>query len=164
MKRFALGLFCLFLGFALISVLSQSFHYGYGHVDRPLLGVIASLLLAWFGFALCWRMRTSTSKKILWSGLVLGIILRAMMFVSEPIQEDDFYRYIWDGQVILHGMNPYTKSPSEMSLHDLGIQEGDSVWIDAYTVKDRVNYPEVSTVYPPVAEWFLAAKIGRAHV
>lgn len=46
-------------------------------------------------------------------GLVLGfaLLFRVVLLWSDPIQEDDFYRYLWNGKVVASGLNPYRFAP-----------------------------------------------------
>ncbi|RMF61844.1 MAG: hypothetical protein D6748_00750, partial [Calditrichaeota bacterium] len=54
-----------------------------------------------------------TSQKLLLI-LLLGLVVRVLMFFSSPILEDDYYRYLWDGAVSANGFNPYQYSPAEI--------------------------------------------------
>ena len=58
---------------------------------------------------------------------------------------NDVYRYRWDGRVQAAGLNPYEEPPAAPSLAPLR----DPLWL-------RVNYPEIRTIYPPLAEWLFA--------
>ena len=46
--------------------------------------------------------------------IVIGAGLRISMLSSAPILEDDYYRYLWDGAVVVNGLNPYAYSPAEV--------------------------------------------------
>jgi hypothetical protein len=94
-------------------------------------------------------------KLLLWI-LVVGVAMRASMFVSSPILENDYCRYLWDGGVTAHGFNPYAFSPDEVlngksekgsvpvSLIELAHESGDLL--------SRVNHPDLRSIYPPVAQ------------
>ncbi len=90
--------------------------------------------------------------------LLVGLSLRAMMFFSTPILETDYYRYLWDGGVVAHGYNPYTHTPQAVLAGNAPqrlIELGDA----SSVVLKRVAYPQLTTVYPPVAQ----ASFGIAH-
>lgn len=97
-------------------------------------------------------------RRLLAAVIVTGLALRGMMFAVEPVLEDDYYRYLWDGAVSAHGLNPYALPPSEAAL-----QPDDSLVSDlardADVVLDRVNHPDLKTIYPPVAQ----AAFALAH-
>ena len=105
--------------------------------------------------------RLKSHQHVLWMLLIPGILLRVIIFPAAPIQEDDFYRYLWDGGVTAEGFNPYTTAPAELlpspflgsesdpvpnsPLQDLAEDAGPEI-------VGRINYPYVKTIYPPVAQ------------
>ena len=81
--------------------------------------------------------------------LVIGILFRLVLLFSTPSLSDDYYRFIWDGELISNGNNPYDFKPVD--------QEFDSLK-EAVTIKDRtydkMNSKEYYSVYPPVNQLF----------
>ena len=73
--------------------------------------------------------------------VVVALVLRALMFSSEPSLSDDYHRYLWDGRVQQAGINPYLHAPDDPAL-------------DAVPYPDRnlINHPDVRTIYPPLSE------------
>ena len=47
----------------------------------------------------------------------LGVFFRLLFITSIPNLSQDFYRFLWDGRLVLQGINPYLFSP-EMYLSD----------------------------------------------
>ena len=43
--------------------------------------------------------------------LVAGILFRLVFLFAEPNLSQDFYRFIWDGELIKNGLNPYLHAP-----------------------------------------------------
>jgi len=43
-----------------------------------------------------------------------GVLFRATMVLSNPIEEIDLYRYLWDGVVVTHGVSPFRYSPQQV--------------------------------------------------
>ena len=80
--------------------------------------------------------------------LVSGIALRAICLAGEPLFEDDFYRYLWDGWQTATTYDPFSTVPAAY----FGV-ELDSTW---ESVLSRINYPDVATVYGPVLQWIFA--------
>ena len=107
-----LGVLSLVL-YAAIAWLSQSFSYGQGHQERPILSFVGLYGAAFLVYAVAvWQVRRqATESGSLALVLVFAALFRMVLLFSEPIQEDDFYRYLWDGKLVASGLNPYRFSP-----------------------------------------------------
>ena len=46
--------------------------------------------------------------------LILGLIFRLVFIISLPELSQDFYRFIWDGNLQLIRINPYLYSPKDL--------------------------------------------------
>ena len=92
-----------------------------------------------------------------------GIILRILVFFSNPMVEDDFYRYMWDGAVTSGGFNPYKYSPEEILMKAPGVPGKLMVLAEESNgIIERINHPHLRTIYPPVAQTaFALASIIR---
>ncbi|MDN3671017.1 polyprenol phosphomannose-dependent alpha 1,6 mannosyltransferase MptB [Echinicola jeungdonensis] len=82
-----------------------------------------------------------------------AVVARLVAFWGIPGLSDDFYRFFWDGHMLLEGINPYAYSPQEF----LTISSS-SYWENLYPF---LNSPENFSVYPPInqaifaiAAWF----------
>lgn len=155
----------LLLSMSAIMLLSPQFAYGGDTQARPtipfvLFAIIAGL--AWLVAVAMW-MRVETGRAGIIAILAIGLLLRGILFASTPILEDDYYRYLWDGGVAAHGMNPYAHAPADAhsvtpqpnaptSLKTLARESGH--------VHPRVNHRHLGTVYPPTAQLMFAI----AHV
>ena len=84
-----------------------------------------------------------------------GLGLRIAMLASTPALEDDFYRYLWDGAATAHGLNPYALSPYDAAGAAIETPWGRLAEENRGTL-DRVNHPELKTIYPPVAQAMFA--------
>ena len=45
--------------------------------------------------------------------VAMGLAARLALFASEPILEDDYQRYLWDGAVTAAGHNPFAVAPQD---------------------------------------------------
>lgn len=70
-----------------------------------------------------------------------GALARAILLVAEPTLSDDLYRYLWDGRVLLSGVNPYRHAPVAPELEPLR----DALW-------PLINNPSLPTIYPPLLQ------------
>ncbi len=46
--------------------------------------------------------------------VITGILFRLVFLVAFPNLSQDFYRFIWDGQLVGQGLNPYLYTPNEI--------------------------------------------------
>ncbi len=74
-----------------------------------------------------------------------GIFFRLLLLFSVPALSDDFYRFVWDGQLLINGLNPYTILPSDF-IQTVDYQ---SV-IGSKNIFQHLNSPNYFTVYPPL--------------
>ena len=86
----------------------------------------------------------------------IGIIGRIILLPTEPILEDDYNRYLWDGAVTAHGINPY-KYPPEWFIEQDTVKEGIDPIIyrlaeSSGDIIKNINHPHIRTIYPPVAQ------------
>lgn len=74
--------------------------------------------------------------------VLVALAMRAAVFPATPSLSDDVYRYAWEGRVLASGENPWRHAPADSSLAHLRDTD----------VYPRVNHPELSAIYPPLAE------------
>ena len=160
------GALGLILFAACLTRLSQQFGYDWAVIDMPITRLAALLITSSVIFFLAIVVaRTGhleapfKNRRIaLYVMIVAGLIARLILFASEPALEDDYQRYLWDGAVTAHGINPYQSSPRAV------INGGPNhilapVADEAGLVLDRVNHKDLTTIYPPVAQ----ATFALAH-
>ncbi len=80
--------------------------------------------------------------------LCAGIVL----VLSPPALSDDLFRYLWDGRVLSHGLDPYARAPNDPVLRGLR----DELWT-------HINHRELRTIYPPLAQLLFALIDRIAH-
>ena len=157
----------LLAALAFVRLQSGAFGYDIPFADRPTELLVALMMLAgfaYFGILLLLR-KQAPSRKTLAILLVFGALLRLMWLSSTPIYEDDFYRYFWDGAQVASGVNPYMHAPADaravglpadISLPPSAVKPENSrlAEIAKSGPQDRVAYPYIRTIYPPVAQAF----------
>ncbi len=145
------------LGLALIGchaallALSRRFAYGSPMEERPIFAFV--LLMAAAGAAYIAAVLVApraASRRTIAGVFVAGLVMRGLMLPSTPILEDDFFRYLWDGGVLAHGLNPYTHAPDAAADSDLPKLR--ALAAESEPVNARVNHPDIRTIYPPVAQ------------
>ena len=123
---------------------------------HPALGTMIVLMaagMAWF--ALLWAIPVAMNAKgVIGVIILVGFVLRLILLPSNPILEIDYFRYLWDGIVVSHGLNPYAVSP-DAAINGTYVP---SLWhVLAQKHKDiveSINYAPLRTIYPPVAQFF----------
>jgi len=83
--------------------------------------------------------------------LIVGITARLLLILAPGFTSNDVERYLWDGAVVLHGLDPYVVAPNDALVSQLREQ-----WP---TPEEHSAYP---TLYPPLAlaMFALAAMAG----
>lgn len=91
-------------------------------------------------------------------GIAMALFLRFLLFGSTPELSDDFYRFVFDGQLLKMGANPYLNLPQE-AFGLLGIPSS-GYW---QSLLDNMNSSQYYSVYPPLHQLFfwLAALPGE---
>ncbi|RJX34986.1 MAG: DUF2029 domain-containing protein [Desulfarculus sp.] len=127
----------------------------------PILALAALLMLAG-GFYL-WALRGLPqgglgAGPLAWL-LLLGLGLRLAMFAGPPMLENDHYRFLWDGAVTAQGLNPYRYPPGQAQQDPAAPPELGALARQAPRVLERINYPHLRSLYPPVCQ----AAFALAH-
>jgi hypothetical protein len=92
--------------------------------------------------------------------LLLGIVLRGCLFFFEPNWSEDGARFLWDGELLRQGQNPYGLTPTQIQE-----QQGEGSGISAQLFQD-LNSPNYYSVYPPFnqAIFWLGALAAQGSV
>lgn len=131
-------------------------------------------------------------KKGWWVGLWVlfgvGLVMRVVLCFSQPILQDDYHRYLWDGAIVVNGYNPYATPPRDYNFRIEEMGEGQLIEDDRMNerfelrpmrdvpfgemtfcvpetsdgpkVHEKINHPHLTTIYPPVSQLFF----GLSHV
>jgi rSAM/selenodomain-associated transferase 2 len=98
--------------------------------------ILMLLMLRVFPRGLGWR------RAFFWV-LAVGLAGRLPFMLAFP-PNTDIYRYIWEGALQGHGLNPYLLAPDDLRLSALA--GGELAGIHA-----GINHPSVASIYPPLA-------------
>ncbi|OWY20221.1 hypothetical protein C7N43_25615 [Sphingobacteriales bacterium UPWRP_1] len=117
--------------------------------------VLFAILFAFYG-GIYLLVQTPAQYRLAWAA-AWGY--RALLLFSLPNLSDDFYRFMWDGRLLLHGINPFAALPIDYVNQTLAAPPG----IDC-ALYEQLNSPLYYTVYPPVCQvvFYLAALLFPA--
>lgn len=102
---------------------------------------------------------TTNGLQIKWM-LAVAILARLLIMPSFPLLSDDIFRFVWDGRLIVNGINPFEQLPLYY------MQPGNEVAGLDESLFEQLNSPEYFTIYPPVAQgiFALAAFLFRESI
>lgn len=110
--------------------------------DFARVGTVPWFLAAAGVMAVGWLLalhRSQTGAKWFW---IVAVGARLLLLPMTP--GDDVWRYLWEGQVMGLGLSPYAQAPADVVVPE--------AW---EALRARVNHPDVSAIYPPLAQFLL---------
>jgi len=82
--------------------------------------------------------------------LSIGILFRLIFSCAEPNLSQDFYRFIWDGTLVRHGINPYVNIPDSLiEQPNLIIANAQQLYdgMGSLSAKNFSNYPPLNQLF-----------------
>jgi hypothetical protein len=130
------------------------------HTDSIVGYVSFRMILGLYFFIAVFNIKMIKDKKAwLWIVISVGLFSRIILIPSQPVLEDDYYRYLWDGAVTANGYNPYIYSPLDAMeqtntdlpnvLFELSNESGEII--------KNINHPHIRTIYPVLSQLVFAA-------
>jgi len=136
-------------------------------VASTVTSTVASAPYHWIVQALAWSLMMaiawthSLSKRVAWfaiAALVVCVAYTMALSISWHANyiSDDVYRYVWDGHMVSHGLNPYGAVP----------ESPENAWLErTYThtsgltvhFPGDVKYANLPTIYPPGSQLLFGA-------
>jgi len=111
--------------------------------------IIIGIFFAVFIFSL---QKTKITRTFLVAILFIGFLVRLILIFSQPILEDDYNRYLWDGATFSHGINPYKYSPLQIMQNESDPESEISRLIklekESGPIFHRINNAYLRTSYP----------------
>lgn len=80
-----------------------------------------------------------------------AVMFRLLLLLAMPALSDDYARFIWDGRLLLHGINPFRYLPVELMAGGV-VPDG----IADPALYQLLNSPNYYTVYPPFNQLIFA--------
>ncbi|WP_224485196.1 glycosyltransferase 87 family protein [Robertkochia aurantiaca] len=119
-----------------------------------LIGIVASLFLLTF-----WLLRIANKRD---RNLLLGtgILFRLIFIVAIPALSQDYFRFIWDGLLLMQGINPYLFTP-EMLMEIPGFPS--ELTRELYQGMGSLSASHYSN-YPPLNQLFFRLAAGMNDI
>jgi len=123
------------------------------HLERY--ETVALFATYFFLFALyLWSLRYSGDDSVRY-WIYAAIVFRLSLIFAIPSLSDDFYRFVWDGRLLINGFHPFAELPGFYLSNNFSIPGIDQ------TLYDQLNSKEYFTIYPPFAQViFCVAAMG----
>jgi hypothetical protein len=129
---------------------------GYFLPRENFIGLFGVYTVTFFCFVFLYQ-NEALSEKQLFS---LGVFFRVLFLFGLPVWSQDFYRFIWDGNLVITGMNPYVQTPNQI-INTTTIDNAQELFTEMGTLSAS-HYSN----YPPVNQLFfaLASFIGDKSI
>lgn len=111
--------------------------------------VWGAITLAWFAA------KEATPRTLIRALWFWALLFRAAGFFGNPILEDDWARYLWDGREFARTGNPYLTTPAEHFADR-------TVPAPFQRLLDEINHPQLPTIYPPGCQLAFVASYAIA--
>jgi hypothetical protein len=156
--RWKIGGSLLILIFGILSLMGPAFTRETPLIDRPIITMTTMMVLAGLVFLYLagLTLHSRSGKRLLIWILITGAMMRIFMLFTTPMLEDDYFRYLWDGAVTAHGLNPYQYSPDQITR---GFEEPSNIPPvllelagESGAIIENINHSYLRTIYPPVTQ------------
>lgn len=112
---------------------------------------LVCLAAAWIGFGLALGEGDAPTGAL----FAVAVLARLAGLIAQPVYEDDWARYLWDGYRFLQDGTPYGVPPAEF-FTDPNLSD------EWHAVLNEVNHPHVPTIYAPALQVVFAVSAWLA--
>ena len=144
----------------LVIILSLVFYFFFAYfLERTQFYIVSFLWIALFSsFYLLLQNKNSSFNTL----LIISILFRCIFLFATPNLSQDFYRFIWDGRMLINGFNPYLSLPETFIQLNLQPIAEASILYDGMGELNGSHY----TNYPPLNQFcfFIAALFANKSI
>ncbi|MDC8001859.1 mannosyltransferase [Aequorivita todarodis] len=143
----------------LFAIISIAFYASFTYdLERSDFAKLISLYSALFFLA---YLLIEKFKLNFWFLAVLGVVFRLVFIGATPNLSQDFYRFLWDGRLLLKGVSPYFFTPSSSTALGVTIEQSQQLieGMDALNASHFSNYPPVNQLFFAIAALFAGKSI-----
>jgi len=151
-------LYHIFLYSLLLLLISLCFAFEMISIQIGIINYMVGIFSMCYFYQFLFYLPSRFFHKYLYYFLLLGIICKVLLSFSKPLWEDDWSRYLWEGNLLGYGISPYTNSP------DFFFKEGPLTnLVEKETeILSRINHPDWASIYSPVVllYFYLCSKVA----
>jgi hypothetical protein len=139
----------------LLAVLSTAFYASFGY-DLVRSDFVKLITLYTALFFLAFKI-IQISKGHFWILAGLGVLFRLIFISSIPNLSQDFYRFLWDGRLLIEGISPYLSTPELYMQSATEIVPQATVLfagMGELNASHYSNYPPLNQLFFAIAAWF----------
>ncbi len=143
----------------LFAILSIAFYISFGYgLERSDFVKLLSLYSALFFLAYLFIEKL---KLNFWLLASLGIISRLVFIAAIPNLSQDFYRFLWDGRLMVEGLSPYLFTPDSSAALNIIVEQSHQLIAGMGTLNAShfSNYPPINQLFFAVAALFAGKSI-----
>ncbi|HET6243160.1 MAG: hypothetical protein H0V01_07750 [Bacteroidetes bacterium] len=131
--------------------------YSTERTNFPQLIVLFGLLFGGYFYLTTVNLNESLIKQ----SIAVAILFRLSLLFMMPNLSDDYFRFVWDGRLSAHGINPFIVMPSDF----INSPEATATGLD-YKLFSSMNSQGYYTIYPPVLQFvfFVSAKLFSSNI
>ena len=119
--------------------------YSFNYSSLNALNFLFVMLLSWGIYSYCLFSKTAFNLKQV---LIGAVIFRIIAAFTNPLMEDDYFRYLWNGYQLVEFGNIRTIPP--MDFFSADIPE------DMSAILSGINNPHLPSIYSPLTEYVFA--------
>tara|TARA_R110002096_G_scaffold407290_2_gene605738 strand:+ start:8026 stop:9366 length:1341 start_codon:yes stop_codon:yes gene_type:complete len=126
----------------LIIFLLSALAYYYLGYELERTDFLALVLIFSIPFALYFYLIKNISNSQIKPFLGMAVLFRILFLFSIPSLSDDYFRFIWDGQLMANGINPFDFLPTEVTID----------FPNKAMLLTEMNSPNYYSIYPPISQ------------
>ena len=144
----------------LLALTSVAFYLSFGY-DLARADYVKLITLYSALFFLFYKL-VQTNKGNIFFLVVLALLFRLLFLLSTPNLSQDFYRFIWDGRMVLEGFNPYLYTPeSFISNHQFPVGQAQDLYngMGVLNGSHFTNYTPLNQLIFIIAGWIAGKSV-----
>ena len=131
------------LSFVLLSIVAYVF-LGYFVPRENFSELLFYYTTAFLSFYFIYKSNSTNESQL----FKVGILFRFVLLFCMPFWSQDFYRFIWDGRIIVLGLSPYSSLPNDI-VNTIEINQAKELFkgMGSLSASHYSNYPPVNQLF-----------------